>query len=131
MIDVYLLAVDRDAVESRRAVLTEREEWSRTVLAEGRIFLAENAWQELEVWLLAGLDLPPTWTWSVVRAERGAKERFFQPLAQERGLLAAPGEGRRPLAIEAARRYARIRQLCPEDVGALEARLRAWVGNRQ
>ena len=37
------------------------------------------------------------------------------------------GGGRKMLALEAARRYDRIRQLCPEDVAALEIRIRDWM----
>lgn len=127
MVDVFVLAVDRDGEETRRTVLDERESWSRTLLGQDRVLFAENAWQELEVWLLAGLALPVSWKWSALRADRDPKERYFRPLAKERGLLDAPGEGRRPLAIEAARHYDRIRQLCPEDVAVLEDRLRSWV----
>ena len=42
-------------------------------------------------------------------------------------VLDTPGEGRRRLAKEAAQRYSRMRQLCPEDVGALEERIRAQL----
>ena len=36
-------------------------------------------------------------------------------------------EGRKTLAEEAARRYDRIRQLCPEDIADLEDRVRSFV----
>ena len=32
-------------------------------------FLAENAWEEIEAWVLAGLNLPSDWSWAEVRAE--------------------------------------------------------------
>ncbi|WP_281181280.1 hypothetical protein [Chloroflexus islandicus] len=38
-----------------------------------------------------------------------------------------PGGGRRTLGQEAARRYERIRQRCPEDIGELERRIRVWL----
>jgi hypothetical protein len=44
--------------------------------------------------------------------------------------LEGPGEGRKTLADEAVRRYSRIRQLCPEDIGALEQRVRKWLAER-
>jgi len=50
------------------------------------------------------------------------------PFAQQQNLLDAPGEGRKPLAEEAARRYARIRQLCPEDIFRLETRIKTGIG---
>ena len=31
------------------------------------VFLSENAWEEIETWVLAGLDLPGEWRWQVVR----------------------------------------------------------------
>jgi len=84
------------------------------------VLVGENAWQELEVWILAGMqDLPKKWSWQEVRAERDVKETYFDSYVDRRGLRAAPYGGRRTLAEEAARRYDRIRQLCPEDVGAL------------
>jgi len=33
------------------------------------VFLAENAWEEIETWVLAGLELPGKWRWADVRAE--------------------------------------------------------------
>ena len=88
---------------------------------------AENAWQEIEVWVLAGHDLPSDWNWQVIRDEVNPKETYFLPFATQRKLLDAPGEGRKTLAEEAARRYDRIRQLCPEDIADLEDRVRSFV----
>jgi hypothetical protein len=80
----------------------------------------------VEVWLLAGHDLPRGWVWSEVRDELHPKERYYLPLASNRGLLEAPAEGRGVLGAEAAHRYSRIRQLCPE-VGNLENRAAEWL----
>ncbi len=57
------------------------------------------------------------------------KETFFLPYVRQRRLLEEPGEGRKQLGIEAARRYGRVRQLCPEDVAALEQRIARWLDN--
>ena len=76
------------------------------------------------MWALAGLDLPAEWEWKAVRAEIHPKERYFEPLARERGVHEEPGGGRKTLATEAARRYSRIKRLCPEDIGNLEQRIR-------
>ena len=54
MFHLYLLCVDRDGTQIARPFLTALEIQARTVIAEDRAFLAENAWQEMEVWLLAG-----------------------------------------------------------------------------
>lgn len=77
---------------------------------------------EIEVWVLAGHNLPSDWNWQVIRNEVNPKETYFFPFAEQRNLLDAPGEGRKTLAEEAARRYDRIRQLCPEDIAELEDR---------
>lgn len=121
MIDLFVLCVDRDGNPHRRSRLNEIE-------AEfEKHFLAENAWEELETWVLAGLDLPKPWRWSEVRAEVSVKERYFEPLARRRGLASHPGGGRKPLGEESARRVDAIRQRCPEDFGVLADRLAAAV----
>ena len=58
MVDLFLLCVDRDGMEGRRSQLDRIEEQVREVLPAGKAFFGENAWQELEVRALAGLDLP-------------------------------------------------------------------------
>src|SRR5262245_44753506 len=63
MVDVFLLIVDRDGLATRRKALDGLEKKAHDALAEGRILLAENAWQEIEVWALAGQDLPRNWSW--------------------------------------------------------------------
>ena len=80
--------------------------------------------------MLAGLDIPRDWPWQTIRDERDPKEKYFYPLAKQRGLLAEPGEGRKTLGLEAAQRYSqRIRQKCPEDILALETRIGQMVGS--
>ena len=58
-----------------------------------RKFLAENAWQEVEVWVLAGHDLPSDWVWNAVREEPNPKEIYFEPFAKLRNVLDEPGQG--------------------------------------
>lgn len=123
MVDVFLLIVDRDGVEGRRAALDNLEEKAKLALDPRRVFLAENAWQEVEVWILAGIDLPPGWEWKEIRTEVHPKERFFEPIAEQRGISNQPAGGRKLLAAEAVRRFNRIVQLCQEDVAALRSRL--------
>ncbi|MDE0036070.1 MAG: hypothetical protein OXU77_00755 [Gammaproteobacteria bacterium] len=95
----------------------------------GRTFLAENAWEELETWTLAGLDLPAAWRWSQVRAAVDVKERYFDRIAHARGVDDAPGGGRKPLGEEAARRIDAIRQKCREDFDSLARRIEAVIGD--
>jgi hypothetical protein len=122
MVDLFLLCVDRDGVSTRRDVLNTIEQRATESLPAGKQFLAENAWQEIEVWVLAGHQLPSEWVWQEIRAEVHPKELYFLPFAEQRKLLSEPGEGRKTLAQEAARQYPRIRQLCPE-VADLEQRI--------
>jgi hypothetical protein len=126
-VDLFLLCVDRDGEAGRRDQLDRLERQAATSLGEGCLLLAENAWQELEVWTLAGHDFLPGWRWAAIRAERDPKERYFAQLARQRTLLLEPGGGRKTLSEEAARRYGRIRRRCPQDIAALEDRIRAWA----
>lgn len=124
-VHLFLLIVDRDGISDRRNRLAALEAEARQILGTDRHLLAENAWQEVEIWALAGMrDLPKTWKWAVIRGEAHAKETYFEPYARRRGLLGAPFGGRQILGQEAAANYPRIRQLCPEDVGNLEERIR-------
>ena len=125
MVDCFLLVVDRDGLAGRKESLAALErEATRFLGAEGRFF-AENAWQEIEVWALAGLtDLPRSWSWKSIREAANAKEAYFDRYAHQKGLTGAPFGGRERLGPRAAQNYPRIRKLCPEDVAALENRLR-------
>ena len=40
-------------------------------------------------------DLPNNWRWADVRAEVSVKERYFEPLAAQRGLDGSTGEDRK------------------------------------
>lgn len=125
MVDLFILCVDRDGEDGRRVTLSEREDWAKRTF--GTKLIAENAWQELEVWVLAGHDLPGDWDWARIRQERDPKELYFDPFVREQKLEGTPGGGRKVLAEQAARRYERIRRLCPEDVVALETVIREWL----
>ena len=110
MTDLFVLCVDRDGDVGRRQRLDQLER----EFEEGRVFVSENAWEELETWTLAGLDLPAEWSWSEVRAEVDVKERYFDRLADARGVSDAPGRGRKPLGEEASRRVSAIKLKCPD-----------------
>ena len=128
MVRLFILCVDRDCEVGRRTRLDQLEVLFAQKLAADKVFFAENAWQEVEAWVLAGLDLPNEWSWSVIRSERNVKEVYFRRFAKDNGLLNEPGEGRKTLAIQAARRYDRIKQLCPEDITKLEDKIATWLG---
>ena len=120
MTDIFVLCVDRDGNTGRRERLKSIETEFHCVK---HAFFAKNAWEEIETWALAGLDLPSGWAWADVRAEVHVKERYFEPLAQQRGVADGPGRGRKALGEEAARRIDAIRQKCREDFDALAKRL--------
>lgn len=126
MTDVIILCVDRDGNEGRRGRLDQLEQ----EFGDGHVFLAENAWEEIETWVLAGVELPTDWRWADVRAEVQVKERYFDVLVERRGLSDHPGGGRKPLAAEAARRLAAIRQKCPEDFDELARRIETQLETR-
>jgi hypothetical protein len=128
MVQLFLLCVDRDGNEGRRTSLDHIENRAAEYLGDRAMLLGENAWQELEVWLLAGHDLPTGWKWKEIRQEVHPKENYYLPFAESKGVLDAPGEGRKPLGQEAARRFSRIRKLCPEDVAVLEDRIKEAIG---
>lgn len=129
MVNLFLLCVDRDGNEGRKASLENIEQMAANILPERSLLLAENAWQEIEVWVLAGHILPTNWNWQVIRNEINPKETYFLPFASQRNLLDQLGEGRKTLAEEAARRYKRIRQLCSEDIGNLESRISTVISS--
>ena len=126
MTDMFILCVDRDGGVGRRQRLDQLE----AEFGGSRVFLAENAWEEIETWVLAGLRLPAGWNWNDVRAEVQVKETYFEPFADELGVSDSPGGGRRALGEEASRRIDAIRQKCPEDFDNLATRLESTVGNR-
>ena len=124
MIDIFILCVDRDGSEGRRQRLDQIESEFGTART---LFFAENAWEEVVTWMLAGLNLPADWSWRDVRAEVKVKEQYFEPLAARLGLTDTPGGGRDELGREAARRLGAIRQKCPQDFDALARRLEAAI----
>ena len=128
MVDLFLLCVDRDGIDTRKRALGSLEEKAVPILKSNQGFFGENAWQEVEVWVLAGLDLPADWSWKDIRVEKNPKEMYFRTYAKQHGLESLPDEGRKQLAQEAARNYAkRIRSRCPEDIAALEERIGQWL----
>ena len=126
--DLFLLCVDRDGKEGRKQALNKLEQEAAKILTSRQsLLLVENAWQEIEVWVLAGYDLPSEWKWQEVRREEHPKERYFIPLAKQQNLLETPGEGRKIMAEKAAGNYKRLQQLCPEDLLNLEQRIKDWL----
>ena len=120
-VQVILLCIDRDGDTGRRQRLDQLEQQF------GERLLGAEAWEEIETWALAGVELPPGWTWADVRAEVDVKERYFDVLARQRGIDGGPDGGRSELGEEASRRIDAIRRKCPDDFDALARRLEAIV----
>ena len=124
MVDLFLIVVDLDCKDGRVERLKQLEERLGAELQPGQALVGTAAIQELEVWVLAGMnDFPESCGWGEVLHECHPKEAYFDPYVEARKLADAVGRGRRPLALEAAGRFARIRSRCPQDVGALIQRI--------
>ena len=121
--DIFILCVDRDGNVGRRTQLDRIEAKFAKQLGANRYFLAENAWEELEVWILAGLRLPSNWKWREVRSDPQVKENYFDPFALRRGVSRDPSGGRRILADEAKSQVRKIRNKCPDDFDSLASRI--------
>ena len=130
MFNLFLLCVDRDGKEGRKMSLENIEQQAVNILPGGKLLLAENAWQEIEVWVLAGHNLPGDWNWQAIGNEINPKETYFLRFAEQKNLLDSSEEGRKTLAEEAARRYDRIRKLCHEDIAELENRINSWIKDK-
>lgn len=124
MVDLFVLLVDRDG-QAGREETAKRIETTLTAELTGRggRFVAELARQEVEVFLLAGHDLPGEWSWQTVRQDPDVKNTFFQELVRLKGTSHLPHDGRKKLMAEAIKNWARIKSRCPEDIGALITKL--------
>jgi hypothetical protein len=129
MINLFLLIIDRDGESNtgRRATLTSLEERSAAELLQGKALLGEHAIEEIEVWVLAGLELPSDWTWRDLRADPHPKEAYFAQFITEYRKMADDAAGRATLAEEAARHFERMCSRCPEDLKRLTDRVRSLV----
>ncbi|HEU0087153.1 MAG TPA: hypothetical protein VFQ77_05835 [Pseudonocardiaceae bacterium] len=126
LVNLFVLIVDRDGKPERRKILDARELKVGAHLGSGRAFLAQEAWEEVEVWALASQTLPTGWRWSDIRADLHPKENYFGPFALKRSIAHRIGGGRREIGRDIAHQYHRICSLCPE-VRALESRVSAWL----
>lgn len=130
LVNLFLLIVDRDGIESRRESLTFLESEFNRIFAPGsRTLLAENAWQEVEVWGLSAVQPHDDWVWADIRSELNPKETYFEVWARNAGVDQGPAGGRVELGKTAGKQYKRVRALCPE-VADLEARIKAWIDQR-
>lgn len=124
MVDLFLLFVDRDGVTGRETQATRiEEELTSELMGRQKRFLAALAHQEVEVFVLAGHELPLGWSWQQVREDPDVKNSCFSELVRLKNTERQPHEGRKSLMIEAMANWSRIKSRCPEDVGMLIAKL--------
>jgi len=132
MVDLFILIVDRDCRApnrprggDRNATLRNLEQRVKDSGALGKScrFIACEAIEELEVWLLAGFEHE---AWQPIREHCDLKEEYFEPFAKGRGVFEQPGEGRAELMAESIGKYKRIRQLC-EELQHLEVRIQGLL----
>jgi hypothetical protein len=137
-VDLFIEVVDRDCnvtghpqATSDRQLALQGIENQIAASYPGEVLLGQAAWEEIEVWILAGVEWKacfPQWRWTDIRSHRDPKDAFFIPYARIRGLENSAAEGRDVLGREAARQYAkRLRSFCKEDLRALEDRVAANI----
>lgn len=123
MVDLFLLFVDRDGDATRSARIAGVEQRVAAELPQEVKFIGESAWQEVEVFILAGMELPDQWKWQNVRADANVKNTYFMDYAKQAGTLQLPHAGRKKLMVEAISMWQRIKDRCPEDIGRLLSRI--------
>ena len=120
MVHLFVLFVDRDGKPGRKMRTDEIERaFSAELEPQARRFLAEVAWQEVEVFILAGVTLPSDWKWNEIRSDANVKDTFFKKLVALKGTAKYPHEGRKKLMAESIGNWRRIKSRCPEDIVAL------------
>jgi hypothetical protein len=126
MFDLIILLVDRDGETGRETAVGQIEgTLHKEVAGSGRRFVASLAWQEVEIFILAGHDLPSSWSWRDIRADPDVKNTYFQSLVAAKDTFSLPHSGRKKLMAEAIQNWIRIKSRCPEDIGSLLAKLAA------
>ncbi|MCL2825182.1 MAG: hypothetical protein FWD57_14425 [Polyangiaceae bacterium] len=130
MVSLFLLLVDRDGYEYRVEELREREKQLRPNLGVNRCLIAECAYQEVEVWALATVDVDRVWALAELRGELKPKDTFYYPYVVRRGIAGRLGDGRQILGQEAARNIKTLLARCPE-VRNLEKRIADFIRNAE
>jgi hypothetical protein len=124
MFDLFILLVDRDGDKGRESAVGQIETMLQGEMAgTPRRFAASVAWQEVEVFILAGHDLPAGSSWQVIRQDPDVKNTYFQRLVDAKETSALPQQGRKKLMSEAIQNWTRMKSRCPEDIGSLLAKL--------
>jgi hypothetical protein len=120
MVDLFLVIVDRDGIESRRAVASARE------AEHPQHLIVCLAIEEIEVWMLAIHSETLGTGWREVRAEVHPKERFAEPFLQERAPKLDAGQGRAWAMQDLGGQWRGVLRRCPE-IDELKRRVEAWL----
>lgn len=127
MIDLFLLMVDRDC--NRGTIPSESRAKTRESEHPDRL-IACLAVEEVETWLLALLRDEIATPWREVRAECHPKERFWAPLAEQRGWHRERDGGRvRVIRELLGPKWRGLLGVCPE-LQELKDRIAAWWAAR-
>jgi hypothetical protein len=128
-VHLFVLLFDRDGQDGQQGRKNRDEAAAflenrlKELLQAPRRSVVTLAWQEVEAFVLAGHDLAEGWSWRDIRADSDVKNTYFKQLVNLKGTARYPHEGRKTLMAEAIKNWARIKSRCPEDIGALIAKL--------
>ena len=111
MIDLFLLIVDQDCVESRKAALEARV---ADAAQAGRTMIGCLAIEEVETWILALHRKELADGWKKVRAECHPKEQYFDKLVKEKKWGESLGRGRVAAMRALPGNWKGLRDRCPE-----------------
>lgn len=125
MIDLFILAVDRDCNRMRNTTRASQ----RTAEHPDKL-IAVLAREEVEVWPLAlhRGDLPVGW--QEVREECDPKEHFWDPFVKDRGWMGTVGKGRKRAMRALAGNWNGLLRVCSE-IDELRDNIRQWLEQRE
>jgi hypothetical protein len=125
MVKLFLLIVDRDGNSNRDdAAHNLQTELNDSLRDKGKRFFVTLAWQEVEIFILAGHNLGGIGEWRESRNDPDVKNTYFKTLVTREKTSDYPYEGRKKLMAAAITNFKRILTLCPEDADQLLGQLR-------
>lgn len=126
MVDIFILLIDRDGLAGREVATQNIEStFTQELAPNNKLFFAELARQEIEIFVLAGHDLDEGTHWQDIREDANVKNTFFQALVRRENTQKLPHQGRKKLMVAAIKNFRSILSRCDDDLGQLLARLRA------
>ena len=123
MVDLFLIVVDRDCVDSRNDRAQAREQEHPDSL---RFALAV---EEVEVWMLALHRDDLGARWSDVRAHCDPKEEYAEPFLERQGWSTEVGRGRKKAMRNLAGNWRGLLGVCSE-IGDLKREIEMWLGHQ-